>query len=485
MKRSKHNLSHYRLLTVDGGFLYPCSLMEALPGDTIQQATSVLLRAQPMLSPPMHPMQIRLHHWFVPNRLIWDDWENFITGGPDGNDASVYPTVDFNPAIGSLADYMGVPTGTTLEHSALPYRAYALIWNEFYRDQDLQTELTISKASGADTTTSTALQRAAWEKDYFTSARPWEQKGDSIFFPIGSEAPVASDATTSDNLSAYHTGASEYRLLDANLANLRLSNTGGQEANRLYADLSQATGISVNEFREIMALQRFKEARARFGSRYTEYLRYLNVRSSDARLQRPEYLGGGKATVQFSEVLQTAVDNTTPPNDTPVGTLRGHGIGSLRTRRYRRFIEEHGWIISLVQVRPRTMYLNGVPRHWLRQTKEDFWQKELQHIGQQEVWNAEVYNGAAAPRGTFGYQDRYDEYRSQWSGISGEFRDTLDFWHFARDFASEPALNEEFIECNPTDRPFAVQSTNEFLLMARHSVQARRLVARRGESFIR
>ena len=184
MKRAKFNLSHYKLLTFDQGELVPCSLVEVLPGDTFQMASSALIRVTPLLAPVMHPVQVRIHHWFVPHRLVWDDWEKFITGGPDGFDASVFPTVDFasnEPAVGSLGDYLGVPaTAAGPVVSALPFRGYALIWNEWYRDQDLQTELVIDKTSGPDTTTSLILQNVAWEKDYFTSARPWIQKGPEV-----------------------------------------------------------------------------------------------------------------------------------------------------------------------------------------------------------------------------------------------------------------------------------------------------------------
>ena len=193
MKRSKFSLSHYKLFSCDPGELIPCGLTEVLPGDTIQQNTSALIRCSPLLAPVMHPVHATIHHWFVPHRLVWDDWEKFITGGPDGMDDSEFPTITFDsfPGIGGLTDYLGIePTVNGIEVSALPYRGYALIWNEWYRDQDLQAELAISKASGPDTTTNRVLQNVAWEKDYFTSARPWEQKGPSITIPLGTAAPV-------------------------------------------------------------------------------------------------------------------------------------------------------------------------------------------------------------------------------------------------------------------------------------------------------
>lgn len=497
MKRSKHSLSNYKLLSCDMGELVPIGLTEVLPGDTIQHATSALIRCSPLLSPVMHPVDARIHHWFVPHRLTWDDWEDFITGGPDGNDTSTFPTVTIGggsgAAIGSLADYLGVPTGVNnIEASALPFRAYQMIWNEFYRDQDLQTEAAISTASGADSTTDLSLQNCGWEKDYFTSSRPWEQKGPAVTVPLGTRADVrgigvGASITWNNSGTRYETGGIT-TTVDAtdNWSSVTSSDThpsvkrdAATAFPDVYADLTNASAVTVNILREALALQRYEEARARYGSRYVEYLRYLGVRSSDARLQRPEYLGGGRQTIQFSEVLQTAEGSD------PVGEMRGHGISAMRSNRYRRYFEEHGYVISVLSVRPKTIYAQGLSRTWNRRTKEDFWQAELQFIGQQEVLNKEVYAAHANPDETFGFQDRYDEYRRQESTIAGEFRDTtLNFWHMARIFGSSPALNADFVECVPTERTFAVPSQDVLYVMAKHSIQARRLVASVGKSFI-
>jgi len=500
MKRNKFSLSHYKLLSCDMGELIPVGLTEVLPGDSIQQATNILLRCSPLLTPVMHPVDVRVHHWFVPHRLVWDDWEDFITGGADGNNTSDFPTITFGggsgAAVGSLADYLGVTPGVNnLEVNALPFRGYALIWNEWYRDQDLQTELTIDTTDGSDTTTSTALQNCSWEKDYFTSARPWEQKGPSITVPLGNEAPVrglyVSNAINTQAITGVQTvggaatgAASMTGNAQAYVASKSAVGTDPSTAfnatnANVYADLTNASAVTINALREAMALQRFAEARARYGSRYVEYLRYLGVKSSDARLQRPEYLGGGRQSIQFSEVLQTAEGTN------PVGELRGHGIAALRSNRYRRFFEEHGFIFTLMSVRPKTIYAQGLARHWNRRVREDFWQQELQHIGQQEVLNKEVYAAHGTPDGTFGFQDRYDEYRRAESSISGEFRTSaLDSWHMARIFSSAPALNADFVKCVPTERTFAVPSEDVLWVMAKHSIQARRLVAQTGNSFI-
>jgi len=492
MKRSKFSLSHYKLLSCDMGELVPVGLVEVLPGDSLQQATSMLLRVSPLLAPVMHPVEARIHHWFVPHRLVWEDWEDFITGGPDGMNASVFPTINAHTgAVGSLADYLGVPPSlpNPTNVSALPFRGYARIWNEWYRDQDLQTELVIDVTSGADTTTNQTLQNVAWEKDYFTSARPWTQKGPEVTVPFGVSAPVVAASPGVPLFTLEGTGG---RVLQNDGATDAVKFSGAVPGTtgpfvwddpRLEADLTGATAVSINELREAFAIQRYEEARARYGSRYTEYLRYLGVRSSDARLQRPEYLGGGKQTIQFSEVLQTAVTDSADP-DIGVGELRGHGIGALRSNRYRRFFEEHGYIFSLLSVKPKTMYAQQLPRTWNRRTKEDFFQKELQHIGQQEVLNKEVMASHGTPDGVFGYQDRYDEYRRAESGVAGQFRTDLDFWHYARIFASDPSLNADFVKSVPTKRVNAVTSEDVLWIMANHSIQARRLVAGSGKSFI-
>jgi hypothetical protein len=477
MKRAKHNLSHYKLLSCDMGNLVPIGLTEVLPGDTFQHSTSALIRLAPLLKPVMHPLYCKIHHWYVPYRLIWEDFEKFITGGDDGADASVYPTIDLGgsgAATGSLADYLGCPPGVAnLEVSALPFRAYNLIYNEWYRDQDLQTAQTIDLTSGADSTTDLDLLNAGWEKDYFTAARPWEQKGPAVTLPLGDTAAVKSDYNSEANGVAVSTGNNTGGTVDVSVGN------SYNDTYKLYTDLSDATAATVNDIREAFAIQRFEEARARYGSRYTEYLRYLGVRSSDARLQRPEYLGGGKQSIQFSEVLQTAEGTD------PVGTLRGHGIGAMRSNRYRRFFEEHGVVLSTLTIRPKAMYADGLARHWNRRVKEDFWQKELQHIGQQEVDNKEVYAAHTTPDGVFGYQDRYDEYRRSRSTIAGEFRDSTNYdWHMARLFASDPALNADFVKCVPTERIFADSTSHTCYIMANHRIAARRPVAKTGSSFI-
>lgn len=472
MKRHKYSLSNYKLATFNMGELIPVGLQEVIPGDTFQHATSMLLRVTPLLTPVMHPVHVRIHHWFVPMRLVWDQWEDFITGGPQGTSTPSIPTINLNSSSGgTLLDYLGAaptPSSTTLAINALPLYAVNLIWNEFYRDQDLQTARNLNAAS---------VPRVAWQKDYFTTARPWAQKGPQVTVPM---ATTVTPLPNPPSFTRTFNGAVTSPLGVSASASPPVSApdlTAGGIDSLFWADpqLEVTGNPSIDSFRRAFAIQRYQEARAQYGSRYSEYLRYLGVRSSDARLQRPEYLGGGKQTIAFSEVLQTGPDTS----GDGVADIRGHGIAAMRSRRYRRFFEEHGYIISLCSVVPKTMYANSVSRLFLRQTKEDFWQRELQQIGQQEVLNGELYaSSSGTARATFGYQDRYDEYRRTQSTIAGEFRTVLNDWHFARIFSNTPVLNSSFVEANPPDRPFAEKTQDSLWCMFQHSIQARRMVTR-------
>lgn len=491
MRRSKFSLSHYRLFTSDMGELVPLTWFEALPGDTIQQATSMLIRVSPLMAPVMHPCMVRIHHWFVPNRLIWEDWEDFITGGDDGTFEAAPPQITFNSTLasGTLADYLGVPVGDytsgPLAVSALPFRAFALIYNEHYRDQDLQTELPVSTASGADTTTNTDVKNVAWEKDYFTTARPWEQKGDDVLIPLTGDAPIRGLGSTTQAFAAGPVSAWEsdgvekqynaYTYLSSGGIGVMEGTASASGVPKIFADLSAVTGVSVNDLREALAQQRFMEARAQFGSRYVEYLRYLGVRSSDARLQNPEYLGGGRQVIQFSEVLQT---QRTDPDSTPLGHMGGHGIAALRSNRYRRFFEEHGIVMTLMSVVPKSIYMQALPRQWHRLNKEMYFQKELQFLGDQAIPNVEIQADHTNKTDTFGYQNRFDEYRQLPSSVAGEFNDVLDYWHLARKFETDVALNSSFITSVPTKRVLASTDSDALYCMANHSIQARRLLKR-------
>lgn len=503
MKRSNFNLGYTHLTSCDMGELVPIGLQEVVQGDIFQMSTSILTRLSPMLAPVMHPTHINIHHWFVPHRLVWDNsggadtgFEAFITGGPNGTSTPTFPTLTLpnsgagGVVAGSLADYLGVPLGYNADNSgytvsALPFRGYALIWNNFYRDEDLQTELVIDKTDGADTTTSKVLQNVCWEKDYFTSSRPFAQKGAAVTLPLGSTAPVVYThenttpwSTRKASDGSYFSGIGVSNIQTSNAAQAPI-NPNGQPAlhfdpeGNLEADLSTATAASISSLRLASAVQRLLENGARHGSRMIEYLRRQGIRSSDARLQLPEYLGGGRDSVQISEVLQTAEGTD------PVGSLKGHGISATSSNKFIRFFEEPGYVFSFAYIKPKTIYTQGLSRHWNRRTKLEFWQPELQFIGQQSVLNKEVYAPHTTPDGTFGYQDRYDELRRSESRVSGEFRtSTLNYWHFGRSFSASPTLNGTFVSSVPTDVPFAVPSEDVLYLMVRHSIRAKRLVSR-------
>lgn len=479
MKRSKHSLSHYNLHTMDMGQLIPISWFEALPGDSIRMSSSALLRVSPLVTPVMHPVQVRIHHWFVPNRIMWDGWENFITG-VDTEDPP--PFMTHQPTAKTLPDYMGIGPYTgavTHSFSLFPIRAYNKTYNEFYRDQDLQAPVSEDSLD---------VQNVAWEKDYFTAARPTSQQGDPVTMSLGTRAEVRGigirqgDAFTNAGEEVIESDgevreyASSQDTQDGtNIFEIE-ENPDIPGAPNIWADLSTATGVDINQIRLLFALQRYKEARAQYGSRYTEYLRYLGVRSSDARLQRPEYLGGGKATISFSEVLRTGGTNN---EGEPLGEMGGHGIAAVKSRRWVKFFEEHGIVLTLASVRPRSIYVNGIHRSWSRETKEDYWQKELELIGQQQVLKKEVYAATATANEHFGYQDRYAEYRHLPSYVSSEFRNTLNDWHLARIFGSAPSLNSDFVKCVPSKRIHAEQTQNSLWGMFSHHIQARRLVGNR------
>ena len=474
MKRRLHNLSHARLLTADMGQLVPIGLIEALPGDTFRHSTSALIRLSPMAAPVMHKIAVRIHHFFVPHRLSWGDncgkaFEDFITGGSDGNDQSTIPTINTTGTRNDLFDYFGVnPKVANIPVSALPIRSYNLIWNEYYRDQDLESEVTQDQ---------TGVQHCSWQKDYFTCSRPWAQKGPEITLPLAGSARVQHNASAGAVLGVYNQRTSGYTAMDSTGAQVLETGAAATEANRLEADLTSATATNINDVRKAFALQRFAESRARFGSRYVEYLKYLGVRHpSDARLRRPEFLGGGTVRVAISEVLQTA--NETTQQRFGVADMYGHGVGAVRSNSYVKFIQEHGYIISLLSVRPRAVYTQGIPRTWLRQTREDFYQRELEFIGQQEVYNNEIYADATNGMQTFGYSDRYREYREEMSRVSGEFHEELNYWHLGRIFSEAPTLNQSMVTCKPSKRIFNEQTRHSLWIAVQHRMRARRLLAK-------
>lgn len=486
MRRAKHNLSSYHLTTGEMGQLFPINCIEVLPGDVFQNSSQALIRVSPLAAPVMHPVQVRLHHFYIPSRIaakFWSednpefDFEKFITGGADGRDIQTIPTIDTTGNAGDLIDHFGIPRTAGIPINALPIAAFNMTYNEYYRDQQLGVE----RASDDVTT-----PHISWGKDYLTTARPDSVLGDDVVIPLGDTAPILSDgsfiwSSESGGQSALgiDTGPERavYEMADSIPRQEALRYDSG-----LIADLSSATGASINDVRKAFALQRYQEARNKYGSRYTEYLRSMGVIPSDARLQRPELLGGGTTSINFSEVLQTGQEAGAEQN--AVGDMYGHGIAALRSNRFRRFFEEHGYMITLMSVRPRGIYTQSINRMWLKQDKEDFFQKELQHIGMQEIYNNEVYADAVNGMDTFGYVDRYQEYRTQPSIVSNEFRDVLNYWHLGREFSSPPVLNQSFIDCVPSKRIHNEQTMNALWIMTQHKTVARRLVEKRATNKI-
>lgn len=485
MRRSKFNLNHYRLMSGRMGELIPSTCMEMLPGDTFRMRTTSMVRLSPMVTPVMHPIYMRMHYFFVPNRIIWEDWEEFIVDmNTDLSVPSVSPSSS-NP--GEVDDYLGIPPGDYSNNpfNVLPRRAYNRVWNEFYRDQDLDTERAQQDAS---------LARVRWGKDYFTTARVEAQSGatETVDIEFDQDVPIAglyggantyspeSGMRASDGTDVSGDAA---RVGDGQTGNLVFveenPNAAGYPNVRIPAG-AVGGSMDINEWRRAMAWQRLAEHRNKYGSRYTDYLAFLGVRALDQRLNRPEFIGGGSGVIQISEVLSTADTSSGGFDGAPVGALAGHGIGGKRTRPITYFAQEHGYVLGLCSIRPLAVYESAVPRTFWRQKPADFWQKEMEIMGDQPVWTKEIRGPADNPDDIFGYVDRHRDYREHTNGVAGEFRDVLDTWHLARDFTSDPQLNSSFVECTPTERIFADTNTDVFQLMANHQVTARRLVSKRA-----
>lgn len=477
MKRSKFSLSTQKPFTMNMGDLVPINVTEVLTSDTVQQQSKVLTRFSPLAAPVFHSCTARIHHFYCSSRNLAEfysetetafDWEEFITGGPNNADTQTVPTINTTGTKGDLLDYLGLPVSDvprTFDASgvavnALPVAMFNFVFNEYFRDQDLVT---------ARAWNDLTIPKVAWAKDLMTTARTSPQRGAQVTLPVGQSADIHW-AGGSGNPSVYDDTDGARRELGASAATVAYTSTPGSEGEKLYADLSSATGIDPIEFRRAMALQSWAEIRQKYGARYVEYMRYLGgrmIRPPD----RPEYLGGGVAPVQFSEVLQTAIDA-----GDGVGDMYGHGISLMSGNKYRRTFDEAGYIMTFMSIRPRAVYQDGIHKLWLKQDKEDFFTKELELIGMQPIQIEEIYADPATPGETFGWQDNYYDYRSGHSSVAGDFNDTLDYWHMARQFASEPSLNSDFVECDPTTRIFQSASTDTIWCLAHNSIVARRPV---------
>ena len=509
-RRNVFRMPHEVKLTTEFARLTPVFCEPVVPGDTWSVNTSMYMRLAPLIAPVMHRCNWYVHFFFVPNRLVWTHWEEFITGGEDGTEAPEYPTIipplDFTKNS-SLVDYLGFPPVTSgndmPEYDALPIRAYNLIWNEYYRDQNLTEEVDIMADSDGKLVGTNdnivpvrnlmLLKNRCWEKDYFTSALPWTQRGPEVRLPLSGDAPVTgtvsgstygfttgsvlrdssdhSEATGNNNVAVSDIGTNSGRLRyvddSGTYHDMYVHKSEGidiEEATTEIhgsADMSNVSAATINELRRCIALQRWMEANARGGSRYIEQIwSHFGVRSSDARLQRPEFLGGGKGTIMFENIPQTSSSDS----ESPQGNYAGNGSAGGSTHNFRKFFEEYGFIIGILSVMPKPSYQQGMPRKYLKRDRFDFYFPEFANLGEQEIQQQELYyqpnDSSGENEKLFGYTPRYAEYKYIPSSVHGAFRDSLDFWHLGRIFDDAPLLNTDFVTCNPedVDRIWAVES---------------------------
>lgn len=461
--KNTFDLSHDVKFSANMGHLIPTLAMECIPGDKFQIGCDSLIRFAPLVSPTMHRFDMSMHYFFVPYRLLWEGFENYITQTDPGTGIPAHPFVNWNMGNTNtypLMDYFGIPRGTTV-HKLSPFAmsAYQFIYNEYYRDQNLQTEIPYQLLDGnndANIVPLATMRKRAWERDYFTSALPFPQKGDAAQLPIG---------TISEDVPVYlnNGGSDTGQVSNANAIPFEVTgqaSTTPQQPNELYAATAGTAldPVTINDFRIMMKLQEWREKLMRGGSRYFEYLlSFFGVKSPDARLQRPEYITGVKSPVIISEVLNTGGDQATLPQ----GNMAGHAVSVNQGKYGSYFCPEHGIIIGIMSVMPKPAYMQGIPKMFTKLTDAfDYYTPQFAHVGEQPILNKELYVDGANPDGTFGYTPRYGEYKVMPNRVAGDFQTTLDYWTAVRQFNAAPALNATFIECNPTHDIFAVTDPN-------------------------
>jgi len=454
--RSVFNLSYDKKMTADMGKLYPILAEEAVPGDVWSIGYEAVLRAMPLVAPVLHQIDVFVEYFFCPYRLLDDEWEDFITGGVDGDDTTELTRWEAtSTTLGGIWDYLGFPVGIDPDGAYplhFPFTAYYTIYNQYYRDQNVDVEASL---------TGTTLVRRRWAKDYFTSALPWQQRGTAPALPISGSTSALFEYTSGDpSGTSFTLGATN---ATGSVSGYQVTEGTAQSLANNTVDLSAATTFDVADLRLAFQIQKWMERNARSGARYTEFLRaHFGVAPRDERLDRMEFLGGGKAPVIMSEVLQTSETSTTPQ-----GTLAGHGIAVDKrfVAKYR--VKEFGVIMGLLSIVPKPAYASqGINRQWLRETRYDFYSPEFANLSEQAILRAELYASATESENVtvFGYQGRYDEMRVKHSMICGHMRTTFDHWHLAREFSSAPTLNTSFVQCAPDDRIFADGDEPEFVV---------------------
>jgi len=492
IQRSTFDRSHGLKTTFDAGELIPIYVDEALPGDTFSCNMTAFSRLATPIHPTMDNAFMDSHFFSVPVRLVWDDFEEFmgetktytasgtarLAETPDFTAATpVPPTITSagaGEAEGSLSDYFGIPTlKPGVQFSALWHRAYNLIWNDWFRDENLQKFSVVSTASGTDTTTNQLVLNRGKRHDYFTSALPWPQKGADVTLPLGSTAPIATTGYAgSSPFMNIIDGQGNENTLDAlensSPAHLQIGSSKAANSVPMYADLTNATSATINQLRLAFATQKFLEKQARSGSRYIEVIKgHFNVTSPDARLQRPEYCGGGSSPVNISPVAQTSASDSQP---TPQGNLSAIGTTVLSGHSFTKSFTEHSILMGLVSVRTDLTYQQGLNRMFSRNTIYDYYWPTLSTIGEQAVLNKEIYfDSASDPEGIFGYQERYAEYRYKPSSVTGRFRSnattSLESWHYAQEYSQLPVLGQAWIQQGKDNvqRTLAVATEPQFI----------------------
>lgn len=470
--KSLFDLSHEVKMTGQMGRLYPCMYMETVPGDKITLKPEALIRFAPLISPVMHKFHLSIHYFFVPYRLLWDNWEDFIMG----NSQPLIPFVEVSTYTqNDLASCLGLPyqfndNTAPLACTAFPWAAYQFIYNEYYRDQNLIPEVNYKLVNGVNNSNSHlfVMRNRAWEHDYFTAALPWAQKGQPVNIPITitGDAPVFLNNATGTTL----TGTP----LSPSIA----GQVSGTPFN-FYADTdgNLINSSTINDLRRAYALQEWLEKNARGGTRYVEWiLNHFGFKTSDARLQRPEYITGIKQPIIISEVLNTTGES----GGLPQGNMAGHAVSYTDGNAGTFYSEEYGAVMGILSVMPQSGYAQAVPKYFLRQNNLDYYQPSFDHIGEQPLLNVEVYSDTPTNErfDVFGYLPRYCEYKYQNSRLATQMATTYNFWNLDRIFANKPSLNQTFIECTPQqcNRIFAVQDINEdnLFMHIRHNVNALR-----------